>query len=250
MSLIWREQFRIHFYDAEPGGRASVPAMCRLLQEAANSHTENLGISMRQVRERGQMWMLTRFGLIFHGFPKVGETITVETFAPVRAGGLRGYRDFRACNSEGEILCEAAALWLLLDMKTRRLQRMPAEVLAIRYDDRVSEHAVDTETLTAPESPGTPEDFQVRWSDLDENWHANNIRYIEWVLESVPLAIRQESSLRALDIQFSSELLLGERVTSVSEGVNGEYRHRLAGGNGRVVALARSEWQAKSNGTF
>jgi medium-chain acyl-[acyl-carrier-protein] hydrolase len=242
VSVVWREEFRIHFYDVEPGGRASVPAMCRLLQEAANSQTENFGLSMRQVRERGQMWMLTRFALRFHQFPSIGETITVETFAPDRAGGLRGYRDFRAWNAAGDLLCEGSSLWLLLDMETRRLQRMPAAVLRIRHSDRVGEQPVDATPLVAPEFHGEPEIFRVRWSDLDENRHANNIRYIEWALESVPLTVRQTSILQLLDIQFVSELMLGEGVTSVSELAGDHYRHCVAGDAGRVVALARTEW--------
>ena len=31
--------------------------------------------------------------------------------------------------------------------------------------------------------------FKVRYGDIDSNMHVNNVRYVEWAIESLPLDI-------------------------------------------------------------
>ncbi|MES1260869.1 MAG: acyl-ACP thioesterase domain-containing protein [Acidobacteriota bacterium] len=241
MSHLFHEAYRVRFFDAEPGGRASVPAVCRFLEEAANSQTERLGLSLRQVREADRMWVLTRFALNVFALPRSGDEISVETWASDRTGGVRAYRDFRMRDAEGNVLAEAASLWLLLDLRTRRLVRLPDPVLRIREPERVGAETVDSRPLIAPETVTGEDEFKVRWSDLDENGHANNIRYIEWVLETIPVSVR-EAGLNSLDIQFVNEALPGETVLAVSEATADGFRHGLTAGDGRVLGIARTTW--------
>lgn len=242
MSNVFRETSRIRYFDAEPSGRASVPAMCRLLEEAASSQTERLGLSIRQVIETSRMWVLTRFAVSVITLPRMGDEVSVETWASDRTGGVRAYRDFRMRDAGGNVLAEAASLWLLLDLKTRRLVRLPDSVLRIREPERVGAETVDSSPLAPPENVSAEDEFRVRWSDLDENGHANNIRYIEWLLETVPVPVRAGGTLTTLDIQFVNEVLPGETVLAVSEEAGEAFRHRLNAGDGRVLAVARTCW--------
>jgi medium-chain acyl-[acyl-carrier-protein] hydrolase len=240
---MWQETFRVRFFDAEPGGQASVPAVCRYLEEAAHSQTESLGLSIRQVREAQRMWVLTRFALRVFALPRMGDEVTVQTWASDRTAGIRAYRDFRMLDRTGKTLAEAASLWLLLDLKTRRPVRLPESVLALRYPERIGARPVEAEALLAPENKSCEDRFRVRWSDLDENGHANNLRYIEWIVGTVPDTLRAGHCLAALDLQFVNEVLLGETVQSVSEELPGRsFRHSLSAQDGRVLAIAKTDW--------
>ncbi len=221
-----------------------MPAICRFMEEAANSQTATLGLSISQVREADRMWVLTRLAVQVFSAPRLGDEIRVETWASDRTGGVRAYRDFRMFDAAGGVIAEGASLWLLLDLKTRRLVRLPESVLAIRHPERVGAEAVDSTTLTAPASVTVGEEFKIRWGDLDENGHANNIRYIEWVVETLPVETRRNAVLTSLDIQFLNEGLLGEAVISASEQTDEGFRHRLTAGDGRVLAIARTTWQS------
>ncbi len=217
--------------------------MCRMLQQAAHGQMHGMGLSISQVRELNRMWVLTRFAVNVFAFPQVGDEVSVETWATDRTGGVRAYRDFRMRDAEGQILAECASLWLLLDLKSRRLVRLPDAVLQIREPERVSADTVDSTTLDPPEAVTGVDEFRVRWSDLDENGHANNTRYIEWLLETVPDAVRAGGGLSSLDIQFVSEARPGETILAVSDEANGAYRHRLTAGDGRVLGIARTVWR-------
>jgi medium-chain acyl-[acyl-carrier-protein] hydrolase len=233
---MWSEAFRVRFFDAEPGGGASIPALCRFMEEAAFSHTDSLGISIIQVRETQRMWVLNRFALRVSTLPRIGEEVTVQTWASDRTGGIRAYRDFRVLDGAGKTIAEAASLWLLLDLKSRRPVRLPDSVLSIREPERVHAEPVDATPLPVPASVVHEDHFKVRWSDLDENGHANNIRYIEWILAS-----KREGRLTGFDIQFLNEALLGDPVVALCEQLSDtQFRHSLTGPDGRTLAVAES----------
>jgi medium-chain acyl-[acyl-carrier-protein] hydrolase len=246
MNLVWKEAFRIHFYDAEPGGRAGVPALCRYMEEASNSQTQRLGLSLGQVRESNRMWVLSRLSLKVLGLPAVGDEVTVETWATDRTKGIRAYRDFRMRDSAAKILAEASSLWLLLDATTRRPLRLPESVLRMCHPESVASEAVDSSILVLPEQTPPGERFKVHWGDLDENGHANNIRYLEWALDSVRGSLRQVARLKSLEIQFMDEVLLNEELVSAcmetGDPASPSFRHSLRAADDRILALARTDW--------
>jgi medium-chain acyl-[acyl-carrier-protein] hydrolase len=247
MDLIWREPFRVRFYEAEPSGRAAVPALCRYLQEAADCHCRSLGLSLGELREAGRMWVIVRLALNVAEFPRVGDVVTIETWPTSRVDKLRAYRDFHLKDADGTVLAEAASLWLMLDAQTRRPVRMPESVLQGRYPVLVTPQPVESLTLEEPQTVTSEQRVLVRWDDLDANGHANNVRYVEWSLETVPQEIRRDFQLASLDIHFRNEVMLGQEVICISERTGTRdrpsFRHRLTRDDGSVLAVARTDWQ-------
>jgi medium-chain acyl-[acyl-carrier-protein] hydrolase len=197
------------------------------------------------------MWVIVRFRLSVFSQPSVSDEVNAETWPTSRIDGRRAYRDFRLRSRDGELLAEAASLWLFLDAGTHRPVRLPDEIDGERISDLVTPEPVEAAKLVEPHGATMFARFEVRWRDLDANGHANNICYVEWLLETVPDAIRGKGALRLLDIQFKGEVLLGETVECETEQTppesDGEQRssfiHRLAAEGGRTLAVARSEWQ-------
>ncbi len=248
MDLIWREPFRVRFYEAEPTGRASVPAICRYLQEAADCHCRSLGLSLSELREAGKMWVIVRLALHLFAQPQVGEPVVVETWPTSRVDGFRAYRDFYLRRADGTLLGEAGSLWLMLDAKTRRPVRMPESVLEGRHPLFVTPEPVESLPLIEPSGATSQQQIRVRWRDLDVNGHANNVCYVDWALETIPLAIRQQMQLGRLDIQFRNEVLIDEDVTCICEQTGTperpSFRHKLTSRDGLVLAVAKTEWLA------
>jgi acyl-ACP thioesterase len=246
MNLVWRETYRVRFYEAEPGGRASAPAICRYLQETADIHCRAYGLSLDDLRATGRLWVLTHLSLRLTGRPRVGDEVAVETWGTRRLGGVRAYRDFLLLDAAGRTFGEASSLWLLLDAATRRPVRLPESILRFRHPDRVGADRVDAMDAIPPEHPSLEERDRVRWHDLDANGHANNVCYVDWAIETVPLALRREGRLSALDVRFVSEAFLDDEVISTAEEFPTadapSYRHALRAGDGRLLAAGRTEW--------
>lgn len=255
MTPFWQESFRVRFYDVEPTGRLSIPALCRYLQDAADRHCRSAGVSPQQLRGQERMWVIVRMRLSVFAQPMVDDEVKAETWPTSRIDGRRAYRDFRLRAADGSVLAEAASLWLFLDTGNHRPVRLPTEIDGDRIEDLITTEPVEALKLAVPARPTLFAHFQVRWRDLDANGHANNTCYIEWLIETIPDAIRREGSLRVADINFKDEVLLGETVHCETEHAAPEsgaeyfanrrecFLHCLKADGGRTLAVARSEWE-------
>ena len=243
---VWREAFRVHFYEAEPNGRASAAALCRYFLEAADNQCSQHGCSLAQLHKTGRMWVLGRFALRMYRFPCTGQAVTIETWPSGSAGSFRGYRDFRASTTTDEILGQACSVWFLLDAASRRPVRLPQFILDLNLPAAEGER-VDARKLTPPVAIDCERELVVRFSDLDANAHANSACYLEWLLEPLPASLRHERTLSSLEIVFQNEVLVGEHLISaagpgVSSSTGTNFAHALRSGNGQPVAMGRSEW--------
>ncbi len=244
-ALIHRETFRICFFDCEPSGRASVPSLCRFAQETADAHCRTFGMSLLEVRARDAMWVLTRLRLQMERFPVCGDEVVVETWASDRTNGIRAVRDFRFLSTSGEVLGHALSIWLLLDVTKRRPVRLPPVILGIRYAENSIPGEFEFPRLTAPEQTAYHRKFHVSWSDLDANNHANNVNYIRWALDALPLGVCRDYALTQLDIEFLAEALYGQELISsaAKEADATIFNHRIQSGQGTKLAVLRTQWQ-------
>ena len=75
-------------------------------------------------------WVVTRHEIDYRGNIGPGESVTAETEIPEGPSGARFDRrvDFR--NHAGKVIVAARSTWAMVDLATRRLTRVPAEVAA------------------------------------------------------------------------------------------------------------------------
>ena len=243
---LWRERFRVPSYESDPRGIASLPAIFRFLQEAAGCHARALGLSVEHLNEDRKTWVLSRLRVCINRYPALREELDVETWPSRRTAGARAWRDFRLWSAAGDVLGEATSFWLILDLGARRPVRLPRAVLDLPLADRDPLLAEDGEPLAAPSSPGPSKQFEVRWHDLDLNRHANNTRYVEWLLESAPADILQNFRAVEFEISFQGEAVQGELIGSrtglIEVGDRPLCLHQLTDSRGSSLALARSRW--------
>lgn len=199
-------------------------------------------MSLAELRAQNKMWVLTRFRLQIERYPLNGDSVIVETWASARTDGIRAVREFRFADTRGGYLGRAMSIWLMLDQTRKRPVRLPQTVLDIRNEDRSDPHEFEIPRLKAPENPNRSKVFQVGWKDLDANDHANNVNYVEWALEALPLEIRRNNTLAQLDIEFLRQAFYGDQVTSSAEGAQDNWGHLLKNAEGAVLCVAVSQW--------
>ncbi|MCW1431752.1 acyl-CoA thioesterase [Novosphingobium sp. JCM 18896] len=75
-------------------------------------------------------WVVTRHEIDYRGNIKQGESVVAETFIPDPPSGAKFDRriDFR--NEAGKVIVSARSTWAMIDLKSGRLMRVPAEVAA------------------------------------------------------------------------------------------------------------------------
>jgi acyl-ACP thioesterase len=242
----WIEPRVVRASDVTPRGTASVLALATYFQEAAGRHAAELGVSMQDLLADGKAWVLARLRMEVDRLPEWEEEITIETW-PSGLDRLYATREFVFRDEDDQKLAQGTSAWLVIDTERRRPLRPPSVLYDIDVPDRpapLGEEAVD---LSAPESTDRERTFSVRYHDLDLNRHVNNVRYLEWALETLPREVLDERQCVELALQFEAETTLGDSVRASAEcreeGGSLRVRHRLAHAEtDRTLALASTTW--------
>ncbi len=208
--LTFEEQFKIRASEVDANQKATLPAICNLLQEIAGNHARQLQFDITDLQENKLTWVLHRLQVQMDRFPDWRETITIRTW-PSGGDGLRAHRDFLILDQKENTIGCALSYWLILSIESRRPIRIPKEIL-----DSVpknSEHVLPVTDGSFEEisQPDASRSFNVRKTDLDLNKHVNNVRYIEWALACLP----EEHKAHEIDIKFLGESVLDD--TDIAE---------------------------------
>lgn len=237
-------EFRVRAYEADPHGALSLPALCDLLQEAADDHAVRFGAAVDQLAQaHGETWVLHRLAVRVHRAPRWREALRVETW-PCGRERLFTVREYRALDADGALLAEAASAWLIMDLATRRIARAPRAPVGWHSDrDRAWPDAFTARLPTVPADAPAVE-LDVRRSDIDVNGHVNHVHYVSWALEAAPEALWREASPVFVSVEYLAEALAGERVrvrcALDAEGALAcEMTHAASG---RVLARALTRW--------
>lgn len=81
------------------------------------------------------------------------------------------------------------------------------------------------------------------------NKHVNNIRYLQWVVESVPAEIIDNYYLHSIDGRFVAEAHFGQTIASLTKNDKNEtndksFLHTIkVEGNGKICATAKTIWK-------
>jgi medium-chain acyl-[acyl-carrier-protein] hydrolase len=206
------ENFLIRAYEIDTAGILSVPALCNYMQEIAGNHARALGVGFEALLRQNMIWVLSRLYLQIETLPRWSENISIETW-PAVADGKFALRDFLFHNAQDQIFGRATTSWMVLDMKQRKSIALPQSVHQIERPEK--ERALIDPFVKLPplERIDWQSNYQVRLSDLDLNFHVNNVSYIRWALDAIPLPIWRSWQLYSLEISFRAESHLDEIVT-------------------------------------
>ncbi len=250
---LWRETFTIRSYQVGPNGRATPQSLCRFLQEAASNHAEILQIGGEELAAQDMMWVLSRLRIRINETPKWREQITVETWPSQRTSGVRAHRDFRiyagvveeALGVDRQPIAEASSIWLLLTRKNRRPVRVPEFLAQYRLP------GIDEDLLAASEIPplehtDSQKEFSVCATHLDFNNHVNNVCYLEWALNTLPLETFEKYRLREILFNFLAEGQIGDSIIARSQKVTDSplaFRHTLdSASESRRLCAIETSW--------
>lgn len=238
MLKTYREEMRIQTCHCDLTGQWRPSAILEAMQETAGVHSELLGVGRNALIQKGVVWVLTRLEVVMDRYPKIAETISIETFPmPVRRWFFPRYFIFR--DASGAEIGRAGSLWVLLDIHTRKMTK----------PDLIQSLMPDNSDLLAPlglpaavsEVSGTLETalHQPVYTDLDVNGHVNNTKYMDWCCNALGIDTMKESCLSRFDVNYDVEIRPGQEIRTelrrLSEefsfsGFEGDTRHFDVGG--------------------
>ncbi|CAN6171705.1 unnamed protein product [Urochloa humidicola] len=281
--LVYRQQFVIRSYEIGPDRTATMETIMNLLQETALNHVMCSGLAgdgfgaTRQMSLRKLIWVVTRINIQVDKYSRWGDVVEIDTW--VASSGKNGMRRdwiIRDRNTKN-MIASATSNWVMMNRETRRLSKIPEEVrqevLPFYLDRSIIAVNADSsgrkiEKLTDSTAEHIRSGLAPRWSDMDVNQHVNNVKYIGWILESVPLEVLEDYHLTSITLDYRRECRqtqLLESLTSMtaSSPVNAELpavpassrcssdlrsTHLIRQQDDRAeIVRARAEWRCKDH---
>ena len=239
-----RTRYVVRPTEVATGTRLTTVALLDLFQDSAGRDADRLGFGMAALAPLDRAWVLHRVTLErLAPLPGVGEGLTLETW-PGSPDGLFAARHARAFADDGTLVANLTTRWLYIEVARRRPLRTPPELLRHARTD-VDAPLVPGPPPTAPTGQTHRAEMSVMRRDLDVMQHANNVCFVEWMLEALPTAV-VERPLRALDIVIRSEALYGDALmTEAAPDPTGDdlWLHSLHRTDSpRPIATMRTAW--------
>ena len=233
-------QFKVRSYECGPDGRATLPAVCNLLQEAASLHAQSLGFGRGDFAAAGEdiSWVLTRMVVKMARYPVWEDELTVETF-PRGGRKVVAWRDFEVKDAKGETLGVASSEWMVIDLASRKVRAVPERAFAA--NDPANAPVLGPEPFSKFRFPAGAEvrqagTFAAMKSQIDLNGHVNNVHYVSWMLEPCESRCPAE-----MEVVFRSETFAGDEVRVETAAADGFTYHRVFSPDGKDHIVARTK---------
>ncbi|MBU2649539.1 MAG: hypothetical protein KKA81_01275 [Bacteroidetes bacterium] len=219
---VWTDEYEIRWYDCNIDGKLSIPALCNFLQETAWHHADHLGFGMEETFEKDMGWVLLVLQIKIESYPGWLEHISLDTW-PANREKYLAFREFRIKDKSGDTIGTVRATYLIIDLKTKRpkntellqkLEYLCHEELAGDFKTFAFEKG--TQLIPAGE-------HKILYSDIDHYGHANNSKYLQWVIDALPNDFIRTHVPDVIEIKFLHECFLGEKIMIFSNPV--DYSH-------------------------
>ena len=242
----WEDEYSISFYQVDTKNEVFLPVLWSFMQETAWHHADHLGVGYSDLMGQQYFWVLSRLSVRMEEYPRWGDRIKVKTWL-TGTGRLFALRQFSMADSTGKILGTARSAWLVLDVKSRKPQKIQPIFKHLRHLFDHLPPAEEPEKLTPPVQPKSKKSYEVRYSDIDIHHHVNNAKYLEWILDSVPFEMNRTHQIQIFEINFLAESSFEDAISIQTEALQESppvFLHRVSReGEGKELCRARTGWK-------
>ena len=196
-----------------PNGALRIASFLRLIQETSIGGSAFLGDGVETLKAKNLYWVVMSYHFVVTRWPLANEKITIETYPGLTKAFIYP-RHYVVYDEKGEIIVRGISLWAVLDHQSHKPTIPPANGVAIAPVHKEGELPWPPRQVL--EGLSVKENRLVRNSDLDFNGHMNNIRYVDFALDSDDLAFYSSHIPSEFQITFSSETTLGATMEIAS----------------------------------
>jgi medium-chain acyl-[acyl-carrier-protein] hydrolase len=209
-SPVWREKFQVRSSDIGYHGIMRVSNLCSYFQEVAGRHAEHLNVGYTHMREMGMAWVLSKLAIEIKKFPSWGEDFYLETW-PLGNERIFYRRDYRL-DDGNENMVSASSYWIPLDLHNKRPKLIPIDEAVLRANQGRFGLNRSFESIPGVNANNMSVPVTARYSDLDQNRHVNNARYVEWIFDYLWPDIPGNGMPRFFEIEYKQEVKPGDVV--------------------------------------
>lgn len=244
---VWKDDYTILSYQVDVSRNATLVVLCQLMQESAWNHAEHLELGFSHLSKKNCIWVLCRQLVKMYSYPKWGDMIQVHTW-PTAKDKLFCYRDFRISDSAGSVIGEATTSWFVIDLASRRPQKTDSYFHVDLPENAQHVFSGKLQKLHPVSSAANTRLVQVTYGDLDINEHVNNVRYIDWIVNGLPLDHLKTHELKEMEVNYLSEASYDDEIfVSLEKKDEFDFFHSLIRRRDNTeLCRARTAWESKN----
>ena len=206
--------FYVELILADSNGRARVTNLLSNMFSAGSKHAETRGFGATSTLG----WVIVRMGVHFERIPHHKEKLRIDTWIRNLYHGFTD-RCVRMVDEEGNEVVSMIFTFAMIDLKTRtavdlngdiglRITEcmLPDEQLAIRRIPSINRTTIDEVTFKR----------RPHYSDIDINGHMNSMRYIDHILDAMPIEYINSHDLTDIVVAYMQE---GEATEELTYGI-------------------------------
>lgn len=247
MENYFDREFNLRYFEMDRFGIATPTTILTLLEETAADHCYSINHSLYQLAEKNIGWVLISGFMQMERYPNYKEKITVRTWLS-KYSTIKGFRENIIYDKQNNIIGRAKGLWIFFDIERRRPIQIFEDIKEKWSFDKEESLSYDiSKKIKAVENPDYKLNFKVNRYDTDMIKHVNNIRYLQWVIESIPDEIIDNYYLHSIDGRFISEAQFGDVVISLTKkdnSVDTSFLHTVKiQDSNKICATAKTTWK-------
>ena len=247
MGKSFTKKYEIHYYEVNSKMKCKFSSIIDFIEDVGTQQSEHLGGGIEYCAKNNCGWVFYKYDIKMHRYPMFGETISITT-QPVGFKKFYGLREYMIRDEEGNLIGEGLALFFLINIEKRRPMRIQDEQCDMYGVDGDADCDISMDKIEKCDEEQFHKQFDIRYSDIDSNNHVNNVKYVEWAIEAVPIDIVNNYALKRIKVVFEKECIYGDKV-SVSATLkeidddNLKSHHKIRNGEGNQLTLLEVEWE-------
>lgn len=228
-SKIYRQTFVIRSYEVGSDGSAGMDMIVSLFQEVAINHFAYRGIGGEGFGATPKMnlyrliWVITKLHVEVDRYPTWPEAVEIDSWTD--GAGKNGMQINWLLREHGTevIIARGTSTWAMMHKDTRRLSKLPEDVRAEITPTfaTTQTNPIDTILPRIAKLDNAAKNIKANITpnrtDLDGNFHVNNITYIRWVLGTVPKETEETHELHSITLEYRRECKKQDVVESLTD---------------------------------
>ena len=239
-SILFSEPKIQQFRDADADGAIGMRAYINYFQDAATTFMHRLGRGNDVIHEKyGVAWVFLKYRMQVFAKTMYHEPLHVDCWAEP-AGRSVAIRNVVEIRMGEQVMARGRLESCLVDLETKRVTRLdrigftPEMTLA-------RENPVAPFGAIAQDTEGMREiyPYTVRYTDLDNNRHMTNLRYIQLLMDAFTPEEFGGKMLSDLEIHYRNQCLYGEQIRILRGEEEGGHRILALKEDGTPAICAR-----------
>jgi fatty acyl-ACP thioesterase B len=224
----YKEIMVIRPSEVGPDKNATIKCILNLLQETAINHLRTLDIIgggfgvTPSMLKNNLMWVYTKLSAEIDHYPTWDDVIEIDTwFGPLGKNAFQKGWTIKNLVT-GQVLVRASSIWMVMNEKTRRLSKVSDELRAEMspfFSERNEEElkSMQKKIEKLKEAKYIDRNMKPTSSDIDMNNHVNNVKYTNWMIETIPENVYGECTLSSITLEFRRECGVSETIQSLCQ---------------------------------